>query len=194
MKLLIIKQGRIHIGIGLADHNGNNYWQNYFGSDQTKPGMGNWGLMSMAITDLLTLEKWTLGYISDQQVRCADPKNTSTHWISPSTVISKETKLLVLPINKNESILVESQRAAGLNFMLNHESEGALVYHLDTSEPDREFGLDVLTVEGYKIKREPFILSDATLKVGQHIDFKGYRISVIEAGAFGDVVKVEKVS
>lgn len=181
-----------HMGIGLADHNGNNYWQNHFGSDPTKPGMGNWGLMSMAMTDLLGLEKWFMGYISDKQVSCAN--SNVTKWISPSSVKSTETKLLVIPLNKNEAILVESKRAAGLDFMLNHESEGALVYHLDTSEPDREFGLEVLTVAGYKVKSSPFVLSDAPLKTGQHLDFRGFRISVVESGEFGDVVKVEKLS
>jgi hypothetical protein len=36
-----------------------------------------------------------------------------------------------------------------------------------------------------------FPLSGAALKVGESITALGYRISVVESGDFGDVVKVE---
>lgn len=181
-----------HSGIGLADHNGNNYWQNGFGSDPTKPGMGNWGLMSMALTDLLGLEKWVLGHISDKQVRCVNQNSVTTQWLAPSGVKTTEVKLMVIPLGKNEAIIVESQRAAGVNFMLGKESEGALVYHLNSAEPEYEYGLEVLTTNNFKIEKMPFVLSKAPIKMGQSIAFKGVRISVVESGEFGDVVKVEK--
>ena len=43
------------------------------------------------------------------------------------------------------------------------------------------------------IKRDPFILSNATFKVGESVIVDRFRITVVESGDFGDVVKVEKV-
>ena len=182
-----------HAGFGLADHNGNNYWQNYFGTDPTKPGMGNWGLMSMALTDLLGIEKWPLGFISDAQVRCLNPEKTSTTWLAPSSIQSQENKLALIKLSSTKAIVIESMRAGGLNYMINRDSEGVLVYLLDTAEPDREFGLEVVYDKTKGIKRDPFILSDATFKVGESVIVDRFKITVVESGDFGDVVRVEKV-
>ena len=38
-----------------------------------------------------------------------------------------------------------------------------------------------------------FSLGDAALKKGESIQLSGFKISVVDAGDFGDVVKVEKV-
>jgi hypothetical protein len=45
-------------------------------------------------------------------------------------------------------------------------------------------------------KAEPFAVTerDHALRKGDSITFKGYKITVVEAGDFGDVVKVEKTS
>ena len=77
--------------------------------------------------------------------------------------------------------------------MINKDSEGVLVYLLDTAEPDREFGLEVIYDKTKGIKRDPFILSNATFKVGESVIVDRFRITVVESGDFGDVVKVEKV-
>jgi hypothetical protein len=37
-----------------------------------------------------------------------------------------------------------------------------------------------------------FALADAPLKIGESIVSNGFKISVVESGDFGDVVKVEK--
>jgi len=38
-----------------------------------------------------------------------------------------------------------------------------------------------------------FFLSGATLKKGDHTIIDDYKITVVEAGTYGDVVKVEKI-
>jgi hypothetical protein len=38
------------------------------------------------------------------------------------------------------------------------------------------------------------VLADATLKINESITSNGYKISVVETGSFGDVIKVEKVA
>jgi len=42
--------------------------------------------------------------------------------------------------------------------------------------------------------RPDFVLADAPLKMGESITSNGFKISVVEAGQFGDVVKVEKLA
>jgi hypothetical protein len=90
-------------------------------------------------------------------------------------------------------VVVESIRAAGLNYMLPKESEGALVYTVDTSKTDSEYGLKVVSGSKSPISRQPFILSDAPLKKGQSVLVDGIKITNVEWGDFGDVIKVEPV-
>ena len=183
-----------HVGLGLADHNGDNFYQNGRGENTNSPGMGNWGLMSMSKTELTTWEKWIIGYISDAQVRCVTASTPTTHWITPSSHKSNKTKLLVVYLSESKVLVVESIRAGGLNYKLGKESEGALVYLVDTSEPGQEYGLKVLRSKDTPINTQPFVLSDATLKVDEKIEFEGVEIKVIESGDFGDVVVVSKIN
>ena len=183
-----------HVGIGLADHNGDNFYQNNRGENTNSPGMGNWGIMSMSKTELTTWEKWMLGYITDGQVRCATSDALSIHWITPSSYKSKKTKLLVIHLSESKVIVVESIRAGGLNYKLGKESEGALVYVVDTSEPGLEYGMQVLRPESKPVNLLPFVLSDATLKFGEKIKYQGIEIKVVESGEYGDVVMISKAN
>lgn len=182
-----------HIGIGLADHNGSNYWQNLRSTDPNEPGMGNWGLMSMSKTELTSWEKWLVGFNLDSQVRCVKSSLTTTHWLAPASVKTTKPKIAVIPISTSKVVVVESIRAAGLNYMLPKASEGALVYVVDTSITDREYGFKVVSGSKAPISRSPFILSDAPLKRGQSVTVEGVKIKNVEAGDFGDVIKVEPV-
>jgi hypothetical protein len=88
-------------------------------------------------------------------------------------------------------------RAAGFNLKIPVVAEGALVYLVDTSITAHGRGINVLrptnrTTSIYE--RPDFVLADAPLKNGESLINNGFKISVVEAGAFGDVVKVEKVS
>ena len=165
-------------------------------------GAGNWGNMSRAMTDHLVWDKWTAKMVSDNQIRCAAPNETSVHWIKPSTVKGEYEKLLLVRLNEFEAIGVESFRNSGFNYKLPKAQHGAVVYLLNTKD------MDDYTVHGDGLKvycpdQRPctstqdsqfggFKLALAALKPGEFVTLKGVRISVIEAGDFGDVVKVEK--
>jgi hypothetical protein len=181
-----------HVGMGLADHNGDSISQHSLGpiTESQSHGMGNWGLMSLSKTELTTWEKWFIGYIHDSQVRCVNNVNSTTHWLTPSSHKSQKTKLLVIRLSDSKAILVESIRAGGLNYKLSSTSEGALVYLLDTREVGREYGLSVLRASTTPLNTEPFFLSNATLKLGEKIVYAETEIEVVEAGKFGDVIKV----
>jgi M6 family metalloprotease-like protein len=158
-------------------------------------GMGDWGLMSRNNGDLLAWQKWILGFTSDSQIRCVNPKAEATlNWIAPSSVKTKSDKLVVVPISKSKAIVVESIRAVGLSYRYAKSSLGALVYLVDSSDPRHEWGYTVI----YSDSRRPnsgyrYLMEDAPLKVGESVTLEGVKITNIEWGEFGDVIKVESV-
>jgi hypothetical protein len=177
----------------LDDH----YGDGDFGRIDGDAGTGNWGHMSGMRTDFLFWDKWISLMVSDDQVICANPQLISTHWIKPSNYFGKTEKLLVIPISSTKVIVVESMRAAGFNFKLPEVAEGALVYIVDTSITSHGRGINVLRPTnrtGSIYSRPDFILADAPLKVGESLLTNGFKISVVEAGKYGDVVKVEKIA
>lgn len=178
-----------HANALLEDHYGDD-----FGRTGPNIGTGNWGNMSGMITDFILWDKWVAGMLADSQVICAKPNTSSTHWITPMGYFGKFEKFLVIPLSSTKAIAVESQRRAGMNFKLTAESEGALVYVIDTSIVKHGAGINVIrpsqrTESIYKTK---FVMSDAPLKLGEFLIVEGHKITVVESGTFGDVVRVEK--
>jgi hypothetical protein len=175
----------------LDDHHGDGD----FGRIDGDAGTGNWSHMSGMSTDFLFWEKWITYMVSDDQVICAKTDSSSTHWIKPSNYFGKEEKLLVIPVDSTKVLVVESIRAAGFNLKIPRVSEGALVYLVDITKTGKGRGINVLrpssrTTSILEIRN--FALADAPLKIGESISSNGFKISVIESGDFGDVVKVEK--
>lgn len=181
-----------HIGPGLGDHHGDWDFDTYGAPPGKHLGTGQWGLMSSGISDLLGWEKWFLGFTLNKQVRCAPVTSTTTHWLAPTNIKTENPKLLVVPLGEYEALVVESMRAKGLNYKLPMQSEGALVYHLNTSDPRRNYAYEVLGPADRPLSTDPFRLSDWTLKSGESLKFKGIKIQVVESGEFGDVISVSK--
>jgi len=183
----------MHITDALDDH---------YGTGPENPGTGSWGNMSGAMLDFLAWDKWSLGWINNSQVRCAPQYSTSVHWIKPSTITGAHEKLLMIPINRTQSIAVESIRNSGFNLKLPVSMLGALVYTVDTKLLDDRtkhgLGLSVVCPSrgctSSAIPEPSFKLAGATLKPGEFVETMGYRITVIESGSFGDVVKVERIA
>ena len=175
----------------LDDH----YGDGEFGRRDGDAGTGNWSTMSGMSTDFLFWDKWITYMVSDEQVLCAKTDAISTHWIKPSNYFGKEEKMLVIPVDSTKVLVVESMRAAGFNLKLPKISEGALVYLVDISKTEHGRGINVLRPAnrtGTIYARGDFALSDAPLKLGDSITSNGFKITVVESGDFGDVVKVEK--
>lgn len=177
----------------LDDH----YGDGDFGRKDGDAGTGNWGHMSGMRTDFLFWDKWIVFMVGDDQVRCANPNTASTHWLKPSSYYGKNEKMLVIPISSTKVLVVESMRAAGFNLKIPEVAEGALVYLVDTSITAHGRGVNVLRPASRSTSpyvRPDFVLADAPLKMGESITSNGFKISVVEAGQFGDVVKVEKLA
>ena len=132
-------------------------------------------------------------------VRTLEIDESGTYWIVPSTYQSTANKLIVIPVSANQVVIIESMRAGGLSYKMPKWMEGVLVYGVDNTTRDHHTGTFVLRPANRKIlsptlkslNRE-FINSDVALKEGEFVTFQNIKISVVESGTFGDVIKVEK--
>jgi M6 family metalloprotease-like protein len=176
-----------HSGIGFADHYGDKSW-----NPNTEYGMGQWDLMTPQGGDSIAWQKWILGFISDSQINCVNPEKTSIVWNSPSSVSSKEKKLTIIPISRNKGIAIESVRAAGLYYKIPRKSEGVLIYEIDLTIKHHDEGLKLILPPNRSANFGYFFMDRATFQQGESVSTHGFKITVLESGNFGDVVKVEK--
>jgi hypothetical protein len=181
-------------------HVGNGFDDNNMSDDN---GLHQWGVISrFAATDLIGWQKWLAGFWADNQIICLNKEQTSTAWIIPSQVKNPERKLIVIPLDSKRAIVVESMRSVGLNFKMPLNSQGALVYLIDTNLTSFHDGIRLILPTNRKTssitpvsKATDVVIFkhiDAPLKLQDFVVFEGLKITVIESGDFGDVVKVEK--
>ena len=178
-----------HLGIPLDDHYGDGRLD-----VNSEYGMGWWTLMTPGGGDLSIWEKWILGYISDSQVRCADKAKTSLHWLAPSSVKTTENKALVIPLSQNKVIVIESIRAAGMYYKWPKNTWGALTYVVDVTKEVHGQGMKLILPENRSAGTIPYTFAEAPLRMGESVVYEGVKISIVESGTFGDVVKVEKIA
>lgn len=188
--------------MGLDDHLGAELFkpEDVMPKDLRDLGTGNWGMMSGVSGDFLIWDKWTVGWVADTQIKCVSTDSASTILVSPNTTKSDLTKAIVIPINSSRGIVIESQRSTGYNFKFPTASNGALIYVVEMKEIAKGGGMP--WAYGVYVQRPAdrpkllnqngFALGDAALKSGESLIVEGVRITVVEAGDFGDVVKVEK--
>ena len=176
-----------HSGFGLEHHDGDS-----LENINSEYGMGTWSLMSRGGGDLLAWDKWLVGFIGNSQVNCVAPSSSSVTWLAPSSVKTMHQKLTVIPISEYKVIAIESIRASGLYYKLEKESEGVMVYEIDLQQNFLYTGLKLVLPTNRDPNTGSFFLAQATLREGESVVTNGHRITVVESGNFGDVVKVEK--
>jgi hypothetical protein len=188
-----------HLGLGIPDHYGE---EKYNGRDSTQLLGGNgeifgtdrWGNMSGTKMDWLGWDKWLAGLMIDNQVICAKVGSATNYLLKPSAVFGVTNKLLIIPTGEYTGIAIESMRNVGYNTQLPKSLNGALVYSIDLTNNVFGGGFNVFRpVDRLNSPSSYPAPGDSTLRVGDFVKVSGYRISVIEAGDFGDVVRVEKV-
>ena len=130
--------------------------------------------------ELLVWHRYLLGFLENSQIHCINSTDTSTHWLVPVASVSKQVKGIVIPLSSTEAVIVESRRPIGFDTALSSRSDlvGAVVYTLDSRIPYRRTPVKVTQV----------------LKNSDSVNVSGYKITVVESGEFGDVVKIEKVA
>lgn len=160
---------------------------------QNNKYMGVWGNMSMILlSEPLIWDKWLMGQVYDNQIGCVDKNSGGTFWLRPNAIKSKQLKGIVIPTSDQTGIVLESIRAVGYNWRVFPRNQGLLAYTVNTKNNDVEgHPLEVIRKGGLVDKD---YLLDAPLKTGEFVVSNGVRITVVESGDFGDVVKVEKVA
>ena len=123
--------------------------------------------------DLSIWEKWVLGFVKDSQMQCRSGNGATTHWIAPSSVKTKESKAVVIPLSQTKAIVVESIRSAGLYYKHPEEIVGALVYDIDLERIDHGMSMKLGLPKNRTATSAQFFLSGATLKKGDHTIIDG---------------------
>jgi len=177
----------MHFGVGFDDHYGDGR-RNL----DSEYGMGYLTLMTPWGGDLTVWEKWKLGFMKDSQIQCKTDSVTSTHWIAPSTVQTKESKSVIIPISSTKAVVIETLRPGGLFYKHPIQSQGVLVYEVDATQETHGLGMKLSLPIGRTIEKDAVFLASAPLKQGERTITNGYKITVVESGTFGDVIKVEK--
>jgi len=156
---------------------------------QDSSDLGIYDLMnSMRAPELLAWNRFILGILKDNQVRCVS-SGVTTHFIRPVEMQSTDPKLIVIPTGKYKAIAVESRRGIGFDATLQSSSEGVIVYEIDTTIPYNLSPMKIVPRVGSTDKQWR---TDSALKVGDSVTTQGWKVSVIESGDYGDVVKVER--
>jgi len=147
--------------------------------NQKSDGMYYDVMNNYSFPELLVWHRYLLGFLDNSQIHCINSIEASTHWLVPVASASKQVKGVVIPLSTTEAIIVESRRAIGFDTALSSRSDlvGAVVYTLDSKIPYRRTPVKVAQV----------------LKNNDSVNVSGYKITVVESGDFGDVVKVERV-
>jgi M6 family metalloprotease-like protein len=157
---------------------------------QDSSDLGIYDLMnSMLAPELLAWNRFIVGGLNDNQVRCVT-SGTSTHLIRPVAMPTKEEKLVVIPTGRFTAIAIESRRAIGFDAPMGSASEGVLVYEIDTTVP---YGLSTMKLVPRIGSTDKQWRRDSALKNGDSVSTQGWKITVVESGNFGDVVRVEKI-
>ena len=154
--------------------------------------MGHLNLMTPWGGDLTTWEKWKLGFMQDSQIQCKTDSTVSTHWIAPSTVQTQESKTVVIPISSTKAVVIETLRPGGLYYKHPVRSQGVIAYEVDAAQDKHGYGMKLSLPIGRTIEGNEVFMASAPLKQGESTINNGYKITVVESGTFGDVVRVEK--
>ena len=178
----------MHAGVGFEDHYGDTKKDL-----TTEYGMGHLTLMTPWGGDLTTWEKVRLNFMHESQFQCKSDSATSTHWIAPSTVQTQESKAVVIPISSTKVVVIETLRPGGLFYKHPLESQGVIAYEIDLTQEGHGLGMKLSLPIGRPIERSELFMASAPLKLGESTINNGYKITVVESGTFGDVIKVEKV-
>lgn len=159
---------------------------------QRPEGLGVFDIMGsgQAAPEILIWSRFLANILAPKQVLCISQPGISTHWIRPIEQRDTELKGLIIPTGTYTAIAIESRRSYGYDSFLSPKDEGLLVYTVDTRIPYKRSPMQLIT-SSRATDREWY--TDAALKVNESVTTNGWKITVVESGEFGDVVKVEKV-
>jgi hypothetical protein len=159
---------------------------------QRPEGLGVFDVMGSGSTvpEILLWSRFLINVLAPKQVLCISQPSISTHWIRPLEQRDSELKGLIIPTGTFTAITIESRRSYGWDSFLSPKDQGVLVYTVDTRVPYKRSPMQIIAPLR-SLDREWY--TDSALKAGESVISNGWKITVVESGDFGDVVKVEKV-
>ena len=112
------------------------------------------------------------GWLDGQQVRCLSNQNSSVHYLESLEILNKEPKLLLINLQEGVTIGIEVRQPSIYQF------RGVLVYKIDSR---------INHGDG------PITAQSVLIAEGNSLVIDGWRISALQEGVDGMLVKVEKV-
>ena len=134
---------------------------------------GSWDMMSNSSREFFGWSKFLNGWIADQQIRCLSNQISTVHYLESLEIASEKPKLILINLQEGVTISVE------LRLPNSSSSRGALVYKIDSR---------INHGDG------PINAQNELLYAGKSLVIDGWRVSALEEGLEGMLIKVEKVS
>ena len=159
---------------------------------QRPEGLGVFDIMGSGspAPETLLWSRFLLNILAPKQVLCISQPGTSTHWLRPIVQRDRELKGLIIPTGTFTAIAIESRRSYGFDSFLSPKDQGVLVYTIDTRLPYKRSPMQLIP-PARSTDREWY--TDSALRLNETVTTNGWKVTVIETGDFGDVVKIEKV-
>jgi len=129
-------------------------------------------------------ERWLLGWIDDSQVTCSNSLGKKGTVILTPIENKDGQKLLVIPYDNYNAIVVESRRATGYDKLL--AKEGPLVYMVDTRMASGMGPIRVLPINDNDTQKR-----QAVMTVNQSLPAGPVTITYISRDAAGDHIQYE---
>ena len=117
-------------------------------------------------------ERWVLGWIDDNQVKCHQSGVTTVELSAIEKIGG--TKAIITPIDSTSALVVESRRKIGFD---KNTPEGALVYVVNTALPGGSGPIKVRP----NCKSELKYLKDAPLTKGDTYTYENIIVEVLES-------------
>jgi M6 family metalloprotease-like protein len=135
-------------------------YMGYNSFDSFSPGLTAW-------------ERWTLGWLDDSQMRCANPYKDGTITASLTPVAtSGGLKSIVIPVSANKVVVAEQRVPSGIDSKL--AKSGVLVYVIDSSVTS---GKGAMRVYPSDPKSDPW-LKQSPRAAGEFVDVENVRVEV----------------
>lgn len=142
--------------------------------------VSDWGSMGMINglgQEFFGWERWQLEWLDDVQVACFPEGGTAT---LTAIEVAGGYKIVVVPLNENQALVIESRRAIGYDNRL--PEGGVLVYTVDSAIASGEGPLH--------IQPEGTDLMSAPLAAGESLTVNGVIITVLASDGLTDTIQV----
>lgn len=148
--------------------------------------MGNGGT---SVPEFIGWHRFLLGWLNNDEVICLsrDSLTQVKLLLSPLNFKSMAKKLVIIPLNTRQALIIEARRASQFDKLESRE-EGVLIYRVDVSKGDDEGIISILGKKG--TKREGQTLE--SLKKGDKFSSDGVVVNVIANSKTADTIQISR--